>query len=146
DGWAANRITGPLTGDALYGLGGVTFHGAGGATAYFATAGEGDYGRKGSRFDGYYFEHPPGGALQLIVEGQSAQTLSTRGPAKISRKRSVEVTDGEASLTIRAMGNGDVRTFGVALERSGPGVVYDALGANGARLKLWEDVPGNHWK
>lgn len=146
DGWVANRITGPLTGDALYGLGGVTFHGQGGATAYFGTAVKGDYGRKVSRFDVYYLEQPAGGDMQLVVKGASPETVSTRGPAKVSRKRSVEVTDGEASLTIRSMGNGDVRTFGVALERKGPGVVYDALGANGARLKLWEDVPASHWK
>jgi lysophospholipase L1-like esterase len=146
DGWAANRITGPLIGDALYGVGGVTFHGAGGATAYFGTPTKGDYGRKVSRFDVYYLEQPAGGDAQLLVKGRPAETLSTRGPAKVSRKRSVEVPDGEASLTIRSMGNGDVRMFGVALERSSAGVVYDALGANGARLKLWEDVPASHWK
>jgi hypothetical protein len=29
DGWVANRITGPLSGDGLYGLGGVSFHAKG---------------------------------------------------------------------------------------------------------------------
>jgi lysophospholipase L1-like esterase len=145
DGWNANRITGPLAGDGLYGLGGVTFHGQGGATAYFGTATKGDYGRKVSRFELYYLEQPAGGDAQLAVKGGATETLSTRGPKKVSRKHVVEVPDGEATLTVRAMGNGDVRAFGVALEREGPGVVYDALGANGARLKLWEDTPASHW-
>jgi lysophospholipase L1-like esterase len=146
EGWNANRITGPLAGDGLYGLGGVTFHGLGGASAYFGTAVKGDYGRNVSRFDLYYLEQPSGGDVQLAIKGRAPEIVSTRGPKKASRKASVEVPDGEAQLTIRAMGNGDVRTFGVVLERSVPGVVYDALGANGARLKLWEDTPLSHWK
>jgi lysophospholipase L1-like esterase len=146
DGWNANRITGPLASDGLYGLGGVTFHGLGGATAYFGTAVKGDYGRNVSRFDLYYLEQPAGGDVELKVKGRAPETISTKGPKKVSKKYSVEVPDGEATLTIRATGNGDVRAFGVVLERSGPGVVYDALGANGARLKLWEDTPASHWK
>jgi lysophospholipase L1-like esterase len=146
EGWNANRITGPWTNDGFYGVGGVSFHTAEVASAWFGTPGKGDYGRKVSRFDLYYLEQPAGGDIDLIAPGRPPEVLSTRGSTKVSRVHSVQVTDGAAHLTIRTRGSGDVRVFGVALERDQPGVVYDALGANGARARLWEPMNAEHWK
>ena len=58
---------------------------------------------------------------------------------------SVTVPDGPGELSIRTWGDGDVRMFGVALERDQPGVVYDALGANGARIRLWDAMSEENW-
>ncbi len=146
DGWSANRITGPLVGDGAYGLGGVSFHTTGTASAWFSTKSQGEYGRKVSRFDVYYLEQPWGGDVHLVVPGRPAEKLSTRGPKKVSRVRSVEVPDGAGQLSIRSWGDGDVRMFGVALERDVPGVVYDALGANGARIRLWDAMSEDNWR
>jgi lysophospholipase L1-like esterase len=145
DGWSISRITGPFSGDHIYGLGGVSFHTTGGATAWFSTANKGDYGRKVSRFDVYYLEQPSGGEVELSVQGLGTETFSTRGPAKASRVFSRKVADGAAGLSLKTRGSGDVRVFGVALERDEAGVVYDALGANGARARLWEQMDGGHW-
>jgi lysophospholipase L1-like esterase len=146
DGWSANRITGPLVSDANYGLGGVSFHTTGEASAWFSTKKTGDYGRKVSRFLVYYLEQPGGGDAVLTVPGQEAETLSTRGPKKIARVHAVDMPDGPGQLTVKVWGNGDVRMFGVALERDQPGVVYDALGANGARIRLWDAMSEPHWE
>ena len=145
DAWAMSRITGPLSGDGIYGLGGVSFHTADVASAWFSTASKGDYGRRVSRFDIYYEEQPAGGDVDVIVPGRPAEIFSTRGGKKASRVRSVAVADGPAQMTIRTRGSGDVRLFGVALERDVPGVVYDALGANGARARLWSSMSVEHW-
>jgi lysophospholipase L1-like esterase len=145
DGWSESRITGPLVGDGAYGLGGVSFHATGTASAWFSTKSTGDYGRKVSRFDVYYLEQPWGGDVYLSVPGRPAEKLSTRGPKKVSRVHSVSVPDGAGQLSIRTWGNGDVRMFGVALERDQPGVVYDALGANGARIRLWDSMSEENW-
>jgi lysophospholipase L1-like esterase len=145
DGWAANRITGPLSGDGLYGLGGVSFRAKGEARAWFSTKKEGDYGRNVSRFDIYYLEQPWGGDVQILVPGLPPEQLNTRGPRKVSRVHSVTVPDGPGQMTLHTWGNGDVRMFGVALERDVPGVVYDALGANGARIRLWDAMSEEHW-
>ena len=145
EGWSANRITGPLVSDGAYGLGGVSFHTTGTASAWFSTKSQGDYGRKVSRFDVYYLEQPWGGDVYLVVPGRAAEKLSTRGPKKVSRVHSVTVPDGAGQLSIRTWGNGDVRMFGVALERDVPGVVYDALGANGARIRLWDSMSEENW-
>lgn len=146
EGWSLSRITGPWAKDGLYGLGGVSFHTDKSATATFGTAASGDFGRKVSRFDVYYLEQPGGGDLQLEVEGKAPERVSTRGPEKASRKKSVEVEDGAAKMTLRALGGGDVRVFGVVMEREGPGVAYDALGALAGRASLWEQQDAAHWK
>jgi lysophospholipase L1-like esterase len=144
DGWAMTRITGPLNGDGLYGLGGVSFRATADASATFATATKGDYGTKASRFDVYYLEQPGGGGFSVHPKGGPSETVATAGPKKVARVHSVHVPDGAASLTIRSWGEG-ARLFGVAIERDVPGVVYDALGVNGARMKLLESMSARGW-
>lgn len=145
EGWSSSRITGPTTKDGLYGIGGVTFTGSPGASAWFSTAEKGTYGKKVSRFDIYYLETPTGGELEVKV-GTTTERFSTKGDtdAKVSRIKSYAVEDGEAKLSLRTTA-GNPRLFGVALERDEPGVVYDALGANGARAELWGGMNAAHW-
>jgi hypothetical protein len=144
-GWLSMRVVGPLAKDGMYGLGGATFRSTGGATATFGTADKGSYGRKVSRFDVFYLEQPKGGKLELTVQGAAPEVVLTAGDAKVSRVKSVTVPDGSATLTVRAAGGGDVRVFGVALERDVPGVTYDALGLAGGRAALWEPMDAAHW-
>lgn len=134
EGWSSSRITGPTTKDGMYGLGGVTFTGAPGANAFFGTSDRGTHGKKVSRFDVYYLDTPGGGEVEVKI-GNTIERFSTRGDTKTSHVKSFSVTDGEAKMTLRVIG-GSPRLFGVALERDEPGVVYDALGANGARVEL----------
>ncbi len=145
DGWSANKITGPWPDDHRFGLGGVSFHTASTATAFFGTRADGDYGRNVSRFDLYYLEQPRGGSLVLNATGHEPEKLSTRGSEARERVKSIDVTDGRGSLAIRSLGDGDVRVFGVALERDRPGVVYDALGAHAARASFWSAEDPGDW-
>jgi lysophospholipase L1-like esterase len=142
EGWRSSRITGPTTKDGMYGVGGVTFTGAPGASAFFGTAERGTYGKKVSRFDVYYLETPSGGEVEAKI-GTTVERFSTKGEDKASRMKSFAVADGEARMTLRVI-SGSPRLFGVALERDEPGVVYDALGANGARAELLGTLDGAH--
>lgn len=145
EGWSSSRIVGPLTKDGMYGLGGVTFTGQPGATAWFGTSVRTSYGRKVSRFDVYYLETPGGGDVEVkVASANVSETFSTKGEGKVSRVKSVVVPDGEARLQLR-VASGSPRMFGVALERDTPGVVYDAIGINGARAELWNAMDGAHW-
>ncbi len=144
--WSMSRITGPLTRDGFYGLGGVSFHTAATATATFSTLPAGLYGRNVSRFDVYYLEQPGGGDFQMEVKDQPPVRVSTRGETPVSRKASISIPDGPGSMTVRTLGGGDVRMFGVVMERQGPGVAYDALGALGGRASLWQSMNADHWK
>jgi lysophospholipase L1-like esterase len=144
--WKASRLAGPVAPDGMYGLGGVSFTSYGGGVAWFGTATRGDFGRRVSRFDIYYLEQPGGGDVELAVRGAADERFSTRGGAKASRVHSVRVDDGEAKLTVRAVGGGPVRLFGVALERDDPGIVYDALGSHAAMAVYWQRQDRAHWK
>jgi lysophospholipase L1-like esterase len=144
--WKASRLAGPVAPDGMYGLGGVSFTSYGGGVAWFGTATRGDFGRHVSRFDLYYLEQPNGGDVELGVRGAAPERLSTRGEAKVSRIHSVHVDDGENKLTVRALGGGPVRLFGVALERDQPGIVYDALGSHAAMAVYWQRQDKTHWK
>jgi lysophospholipase L1-like esterase len=144
--WKASRLAGPIAPDGMYGLGGVSFTSYGGGVAWFGTATRGDFGRRVSRFDLYYLEQPGGGDVELAVRGAADERFSTRGDAKASRVHSVRVDDGEAKLTVRALGGGPVRLFGVALERDQPGIVYDALGSHAAMAVYWQRQDRAHWK
>lgn len=144
--WKASRLAGPVAPDGMYGLGGVSFTSYGGGVAWFGTSTRTEYGRNVSRFDLYYLEQPGGGEVELSVRGAPTEKLSTRGEAKVSRVKSVRVDDGEAKLTVRALGGGPVRLFGVALERDRAGVVYDALGSHAAMAVYWQRQDRAHWK
>jgi lysophospholipase L1-like esterase len=142
-GWGSSRVTGPTTKDGMYGIGGVTFSGSPGASAFFGTADRGTFGKKVSRFDVYYLETPGGGEVEAKI-GATTEKFSTKGEDKASRIKSFTVPDGEAKLTLRVL-SGNPRLFGVALERDQPGLVYDALGANGARAELLASMNAAHW-
>ncbi len=144
--WTASRLAGPTAPDGRYGLGGVSFTSYGGGVAWFGAATRGEYGRKVSRFDVYYLEQPGGGDVELTLRGAPAERFSTRGDAKVSRVHSLHAPDGDSRLTLRAMGGGPVRLFGVALERDQPGVVYDALGSHAAMAVYWQRQDRAHWR
>jgi lysophospholipase L1-like esterase len=143
EGWTSSRITGPLTKDAAYGVGGVTFSGKPGASAWFGTSERSSHGKRVSRFDVYYMQTPGGGEVEVKVAGRT-ETFSTKGEERASKLQSFAVDDGEAKLTLRVV-SGSPRLFGVALERDEGGVVYDALGANGARSELLGAMDGAHF-
>jgi lysophospholipase L1-like esterase len=144
EGWSSSRITGPFNRDLMYGIGGVSFVGTPGAHAWYGTSAGQTYGKKVSRFDVYYMETPNGGEVELKADGKT-ERFSTRGESKASRIKSLAVTDGEAKMTLKVV-SGAPRLFGVALERDVPGVVYDALGANGGRGELLGAMDAGHWK
>lgn len=144
EGWTSSRITGPFNRDLMYGIGGVSFIGSAGTVAWYGTSPGQTYGKKVSRFDVYYMETPNGGDIELKADGR-AEKFSTKGDAKASRVKSFAVPDGEAKLTLKVL-SGSPRLFGVALERDQPGVVYDALGANGGRGELLGAMNADHWK
>lgn len=144
EGWSSSRITGPFNRDLMYGIGGVSFVGSPGATAWYGTAAGQTYGKKVSRFDVYYMETPNGGDIELKADGKT-EKFSTKGDTRVSRIKSFPVTDGESKLTLKVV-SGAPRLFGVALERDVPGVVYDALGANGGRGELLGAMDAAHWK
>ncbi len=143
-GFNVSRIVGPYAPDGLYGLGGVSFNAPPNVLARIGTAESGDYGGKVSSFTLYYLEQPDGGTLTLTVDDRPPTELSTAGPQIASKTHRVQVDDGPHQLTVQTR-RGTSRLFGVVLERDTPGVVLDALGVQGARIRFMDKQDDQHW-
>jgi lysophospholipase L1-like esterase len=143
-GFNVSRIVGPYAADGFYGLGGVSFSTPPNVLSRIGTMEKGDYGRKVSKFILYYLEQPQGGTLDLSVDGGPPRELSTAGAVIASKTHTLEVPDGEHQLSVQTK-TGTSRLFGVVLERSGPGIVLDALGVQGARIRFMDKQDDQHW-
>lgn len=88
----------------------------------------------------FYLMQPGGGHFDLGVDDGPPRTIATSG----DRVQSVLLTPdgGLRRLTLQARGDGVVRIYGVSLERQHPGVIVDAMGVPGARMRdrlPWDD-------
>ncbi|PKN55233.1 MAG: hypothetical protein CVU56_22400 [Deltaproteobacteria bacterium HGW-Deltaproteobacteria-14] len=131
-GWKTWEFIRKQASDGRYGYGGVAAVGYLGAAATWATV-EGATGDKASRFEVWYAADKGGGKLEVSVDGEALATLDTEAGAPSDEVYAVDVPDGQHTFKIRNVGGGATRVFGVVLERSVPGVVYDAIGIVGAR-------------
>lgn len=133
-GWKVSSPVLPGGGSGSFGLGGASFT-AGSPSAFsrIHTTKKGE-GAAVSRFDIFYRAQPHGGSFLVSVDKDEAKEFSTQSDSKASAMVSVSVEDGGHSLKITPKGDGPVTLYGVALERSAPGVVYDTLGLLGATV------------
>ena len=143
-GWKVSRIVGPYAPDGFYGLGGVSFRAEKHALARFGTATSGDLGRSVSRFVVAYAQEPRGGSFQVRLDGKDTAVVETRGPELRARYHVVETSDAPHELELQTL-SGESRLFGVVLERAGPGVVLDAIGIQGARIRFLDKQDDAHW-
>ncbi len=142
--WAPERgklAKGKFSGDGLYGLAGIGVetrqHGARAWT---------DITARTARTEVAYLEQPNGGSFDVFVDGVRVVRVSTRGERTTSAFRTFDVSEAAAhQLEIRATGDGDVRVFGLSLDRAQPGIVFDALGINGARVTTCLQWNEQHW-
>jgi hypothetical protein len=143
-GWLVSRIVGPLAQDGLYGLGCVSFKAPPGARGRYGTAKKGRRGRAVSRFELVYLEQPNGGEVRLNLDGQAHSVVSLEAPEKRVATTEIRVPDGEHMLEVVTT-KGTPRLFGVVLEREQPGVVLDAIGIQGARVRFLDKQADAHW-
>jgi lysophospholipase L1-like esterase len=119
---------GRFVGDGCYGLLGVCIE-ASSANARAWT----EVAAPSSKIEVDYWAQPAGGSFDLLVDGADVTTIHTRAAQQASAWKAVVVPDGPHRIEVRARGDGPIRVFGVTLDRNVNGVVYDALGINGAR-------------
>lgn len=142
--WTINRMTKPTISDQAYGLGAVTFRTtSAGEWLSLKPTGE-DLGKSFSKMEVYYYGQPRGGKFEMGINGRMVE-VNTRTEKPTSRKAEIQMNDGPHEFKLTTKGNGEVRLFGVALERDGPGVIYDSLGLDGARASLLKRMNPEHW-
>jgi lysophospholipase L1-like esterase len=133
DAWDVREVVRRQDRDGRYGYGGVQSRANPGAWARVGTARRGDLGTEASRFEIYYQERPRGGKFTVRLDGGQRRTISTDADDLRDAVYTIEAPDGPHQVELRYARGGPVHLYGVAVERDGPGVVYDSLGLVGAR-------------
>ena len=143
--WKRYRITHRNASDGRYGYGGVRAKGNRKSASTFGTVSKGEVGRAVSRFDIFYLKGPGQGSLEVRVDRQAPALVPAAAPAWEDAVHRVQVEDGPHRLGLR-VSRGTVNVYGVALEREGPGVVYDTLGLVGLFGARFAGLDAAHWK
>lgn len=98
---------------------------------------------RASRIEVDYGKDPSGGSFDVFIDGARAGRVSTRAPVAGSGWFPFELADAPHQVELRTVGDGEVRVFGMTLDRAQAGVVVDALGINGAQVFTalrWNEV------
>ncbi len=85
------------------------------------------------RYELYYLAQPRGGTVDLYADGELVGSVATTAPKFAAGYHAFELPEGEHMIELRLRGDGDVRLFGLTLERDDPGIVVDTLGIAGTR-------------
>jgi lysophospholipase L1-like esterase len=145
--WRKLRITHRHAKDGRYGFGGVRAVGNSRSRLRVGTSRRGPIGHKVSRFDVLFLKGPRQGRLVLTVDRdkKKRQQVNAASETWQDAVHTVRVPDGPHELQVRIKG-GPVSVYGVALERDGPGVVYDNVGLVGAFGSRMLNAATEHWK
>jgi lysophospholipase L1-like esterase len=129
-GWQADGLSeASLVDDGRFGLAGISFTALDVGESLRVTAWT-------NRFDLYLLRQTGGGAVTIFLDGMTYErNLSLAAPR--SEALYVEVsaaTSAPHSIEVKITKPGAVRLLGIDIERDTAGVIYDALGINGARM------------
>lgn len=81
-------------------------------------------------FDIYYLKQPYGGAFDVKLDGNVVRTVKTRADEFEAGFEVIDAeTDGPHEVRVEVKGNGLVRFFGTSMDREGPSIQIDSLGA-----------------
>jgi lysophospholipase L1-like esterase len=81
-----------------------------------------------------WWQQPGGGSFDVFIDGSRAGHVATRAATATAGYTSFDVPEASHRVELRAAGDGDVRVFGMNVDRLEAGVVVDALGINGAQV------------
>jgi lysophospholipase L1-like esterase len=146
DAWDVREVVRRQDRTGRYGYGGVQSRAKPRAWARIGSAKRGEVGATVSRFDIYYAKQPRGGTFTVRLDREKEQTVSTQADSPGDGIHSIEAPEGAHQIELRYARGGPVHLYGVALERDGPGVVYDSLGLVGARANRLLNYDPEHIK
>lgn len=129
-GWTARSHLLPGGGGGFDGLGLVSFaSGSPGARSEIRRE-RGTFVRAEVTFTA----EPGAGTLLVALDDQAPREVSTSAAVRATGRFAAEATGGASRVTLLPKGDGVVTLHGVVLESAGPGLVWDAIGANGASV------------
>lgn len=134
--WHADGLRGGLD-DGLFGPGGCSMR-----TVDPTASASVESHTPFTQLEVHYLRQPRGGCFEVRFDGRPVARISSRGPwiAPGIWRYTVE-GDAPTQVSMHHVGDGETRLLGVSLTRPG-GVVWDALGLNGAKAtRLLEIEP-----
>jgi len=136
-GFQAYAITTKPTRDGVYGLAGIAVENEyQGARTFVATAPDASpIGRVASSFDVFYLARPRGGAFDVELDRTRVGHIDTAADDKALRVAHFSAPEGPHRLEVVSRSAAQIRVFGVAIERSAPGIVVDAFGVGSLNSK-----------
>ena len=123
--------------DGHYGLGGAVFFSEGRAQTSISTRKE-ELGDEVAHVEVWYAAEPRSGVLEARVDDADWQRMQTDAEQLEDRFFEIDVEQGPHTVQVRARGR--VRGYGVVMETTGPGLVWDQfsmLGAFTKRMHAW---------
>ena len=134
---ASHHLKGDRYVDSRYGFGGVAAQGyAGSKTTYTVNS---------RRLELYYLAFPKGGEVTVKIDGGEPTRINTQSEEVKDAWQVVEAEKpGEHTFEVRALGR--THLYGVTLEDSGPGVVYDCIAMIGTRASRILNYNAEHLK
>lgn len=141
DGWTIDPAAQGALRDGMFGIGGVSFRGSTGAYSRIRMT-----KAKHSRIEIAYLKQTSGGQLQVEAGDKVLGSINTTAEEEGSGFAGFDIPKDADSITLRGV-SGQVRVFGVVLERDQPGVIYHSLGINGASsITLSRAFNEKHWQ
>jgi len=148
-GWQMDAASHFVMHDGLFGLGGVSFTG-GTAAHNLIKYGGASAKELPSEFEIWYLAQQGGGRINVTADGMPIGQVDTGiDPAaedvKTAAFSTIHSAEPVHELEVHVE-SGQVRLYGIAAERPGPGVVYDSLGMNGASITVFTRMFNReHW-
>ena len=104
-------------------------------------------GAVGSVHEVFFLRQPKGGKFRVLADGKALATVKTAADEFGPGYYRFVLPEGQHDIEIDVLGSGEVRMFGMTIEREQPGVVVDTLGIGGTRasnmlrwdLDIWAD-------
>jgi lysophospholipase L1-like esterase len=128
-GWQIDPGTRADLRNGMFGLGGVVFSGHGGAYSRITLRDPTQ-----TRLEVWFLRQPNGGSIALSAGGEPVATIDTAAPSRTAGFARFDLRPGVRMLELRT--EGEVRLFGITVEKPRTGVVYDSLGVNGASISM----------
>jgi len=85
------------------------------------------------RYELFYLATPRGGTVDLYADGKPIGSVATAARKVAAGYHAFELPQGEHTIELRIRGDGEVRLFGLTVERDDDGIVVDTLGIKGTR-------------
>lgn len=126
--------------DGLYGLMGCSLA-ASSKRAFGKVIPRGD--AVGGEYEIYFLRQPKGGSFQVLGDGKLLATVKTKADELGPGYHRFVLPEGQHEIEVKLQGNGEVRLFGMTIERESPGVVVDTLGIAGTRaanMLRWDET------